>query len=158
MAGHAASYRAAKPPPSPIAPAGVLYCLAASRHANSPAGFGHKSKESPMEISRERDGEVVVVRMAGRLDSSAASATEEGLLVALGGVPPRLAIDMTGLSYISSAGLRVLLVVAKKVQQQHGKLALFGLSPNVREVFTVSGFDTIFSIAGDSTAALAAVR
>jgi anti-anti-sigma factor len=111
-----------------------------------------------MDISRERDGEVVIVRLAGRLDSSAAAAAEEGLLVALGGVPPRLTLDMTGLSYISSAGLRVLLVVAKKVQQQHGKLALFGLSPNVREVFTVSGFDTIFSIAADSAAAIATVR
>jgi stage II sporulation protein AA (anti-sigma F factor antagonist) len=65
---------------------------------------------------------------------------------------------MTGLSYISSAGLRVLLVVAKKVQQQHGKVALFGLSANVREVFTISGFDTIFSITADSGAALAVVR
>ncbi len=111
-----------------------------------------------MDISRERDGEVVIVRLAGRLDSAAAAAAEEGLLVALGGVPPRLALDMTGLSYVSSAGLRVLLVVAKKVQQQHGKLALFGLNPNVREVFAVSGFDTIFSIAADSGAALAAVR
>jgi hypothetical protein len=39
-----------------------------------------------MEISRERDGEVVIVRLAGRLDSSAASAAEEGLLVALAAV------------------------------------------------------------------------
>jgi anti-anti-sigma factor len=111
-----------------------------------------------MDISRARDGEVMIVRLSGRLDSSAAAAAEEGLLVALGGVPPRVAIDMTGLAYISSAGLRVLLVVAKKVQQQHGKVALFGLAPNVREVFTISGFDTIFAIAADTAAALAAVR
>jgi anti-anti-sigma factor len=111
-----------------------------------------------MEISREWDGDVVIARLWGRLDSSAAPEAEEGLLVALGGVPPRVAIDMTGLSYISSAGLRVLLVMAKKVQQQHGKVALFGLAPNVREVFTVSSFDTIFLIAADRAAALAAVR
>jgi len=111
-----------------------------------------------MEISRERDGEVVIVRLKGRLDSSAAAAAEEGLLVALGGVPPRVAIDMTELAYISSAGLRVLLVLAKKVQQQRGNVALFGLAPNVREVFAVSGFDSIFSIAADSAGALAAVR
>jgi anti-anti-sigma regulatory factor len=48
--------------------------------------------------------------------------------------------------------------MAKKVQQAKGKVALFGLSPNVREVFSVSGFDTIFSIQPDSAAALAAVR
>ena len=65
---------------------------------------------------------------------------------------------MSGLDYISSAGLRVLLVMAKKVQQAKGKVALYGLVPNVREVFAVSGFDTIFSIQPDSAAALAAVR
>jgi anti-anti-sigma factor len=111
-----------------------------------------------MQVSQERDGEVVVALLSGRLDSSAAPAAEEGLSAALGGVPPRVAIDMTELSYISSAGLRVLLVMAKKVQQQKGKVALFGLVPNVREVFTVSGFDTIFSIAADRAAAVASVR
>ena len=111
-----------------------------------------------MHIAHERNGEVVVVRLSGRLDSSAAAAAEEGLLVALGGVPPRLAIDMTELGYISSAGLRVLLVVAKKVQQQNGKFALGGLATNVREVFAVSGLDTIFAIEPDAAAAIAAVR
>jgi anti-anti-sigma factor len=111
-----------------------------------------------MEIAREQDGEVAIVRLSGRLDSSAATAAEEGLSAALGGAPPRVAIDMTRLAYISSAGLRVLLVLAKKVQQAKGKLALYGMTPNVREVFTVSGFDTIFSIAADPADALAAVR
>jgi anti-anti-sigma factor len=121
-------------------------------------GLAQIEGKPAMEITREWDGEVVIARLDGRLDSSAAAAAEEGLLVALSGVPPRVAIDMTKLSYISSAGLRVLLVLAKKVQQQQGKVALFGLAPNVQEVFTVSGFDTIFAIAGDCPAALAAVR
>ena len=56
---------------------------------------------------------------------------------------------MSGLEYISSAGLRVLLVVAKKVQQAKGKMVLFGLVPNVREVFSVSGFDKILAIQTD---------
>jgi anti-sigma B factor antagonist len=111
-----------------------------------------------MEISQQRDGEVVIVRLSGRLDSSAAPDAEERLSTALSGVPPRVAIDMSDLAYISSAGLRVLLVLAKKVQQQKGKVALGGLSANVREVFTVSGFDTIFPIEADAAAAIAAVR
>ena len=111
-----------------------------------------------MEISQERDGDVVIVRLSGRLDSSAAPAAEEKLSSAVVGAPPRLAIDMSDLAYISSAGLRVLLVVAKKIQQQKGKVALGGLVANVREVFTVSGFDTIFPIEADSAAAVAAVR
>ena len=67
-------------------------------------------------------------------------------------------IDLSGVDYISSAGLRVLLVLAKKVQQQKGKVALGGLVANVREVFAVSGFDSIFAIEPDTDAAIAAVR
>ena len=111
-----------------------------------------------MEISQERDGDVVIVRLSGRLDSSAAPGAEERLSASLTGTPPRVAIDMGQLVYISSAGLRVLLVLAKKVQQEKGKVALGGLAANVREVFTVSGFDTIFPIEADATAAVAAVR
>jgi anti-sigma B factor antagonist len=111
-----------------------------------------------MDISQERDGDVVVVRLTGRLDSSAAASAEERLSAAVTDTSPRVAIDMSGLAYISSAGLRVLLVVAKKVQQQKGKIALGGLAENVREVFTVSGFDTIFPIEPDRAAAVAAVR
>jgi stage II sporulation protein AA (anti-sigma F factor antagonist) len=111
-----------------------------------------------MEFAHEQTGDVVIVRLAGRLDSGAAHSAEDGFNGVLGGGTPRLAIDMTKLDYISSAGLRVLLVVAKKVQQAKGKVALFGLSPNVSEVFSVSGFDTIFSVMPDSAAAVAAVR
>jgi anti-anti-sigma factor len=111
-----------------------------------------------MDISLERDGDVVVVRLSGRLDSSVASSAEERLSAAVTDAEPRLAIDMSGLAYISSAGLRVLLVLAKKVQQQKGKIALGGLTDNVREVFAVSGFDTIFPIETDLAAAVAAVR
>ena len=110
-----------------------------------------------MEILEERDGSVIIVKPRGRLDSSAAKSAEEQLTAALGSGEPHLAIDMSGLDYISSAGLRVMLLVAKKVQQLNGKLALFGLLPNVREVFRVSGFDTILQIRDDRAAALAAV-
>jgi anti-anti-sigma regulatory factor len=49
-------------------------------------------------------------------------------------------------------------VVAKKVQQAQGKVALFGLGPSVREVFSISGFDKIFAIQDNAAAAVAAVR
>ena len=109
-------------------------------------------------MSTQAEGSIIIVKTRGRLDSGAAKSAEEGFAAALGQGAPHLAIDMTGLDYISSAGLRVLLMVAKKVQQAGGKVALFGLVPNVREVFAVSGFDTIFAIREDRAAALAAVR
>ena len=111
-----------------------------------------------MEFAQEQSGDVVIVKLTGRLDSSTAQAAEESFARVLESVTPRLAIDMSQLEYISSAGLRVLLVVAKKVQQAQGKVVLFELGRNVREVFSISGFDRIFSIQADMAGAVAALR
>src|SRR5256885_7539294 len=111
-----------------------------------------------MDFAQEQAGEVTLIKLAGRLDSGSARSAEDGFNAALGSGTPRLAIDMSRLEYISSAGLRVLLVVAKKVQQAKGKMVLFRLVPNVREVFSVSGFDKIFAIQSDADAAVAALR
>ncbi len=111
-----------------------------------------------MEFAQEQSGDVVIVKLAGRLDSGAVQPAEESFARVLATDAPRLAIDMSKLEYISSAGLRVLLVMAKKVQQAKGKVVLFGLAANVREVFSISGFDRIFSIQSDAAAAVAAAR
>jgi anti-anti-sigma factor len=109
-----------------------------------------------MEFAEEPAGEVTIVRLSGRFDSSAAPPAEERFARLLDPATPRLAIDLSRLDYISSAGLRVLLVVAKRVQQANGKVVLFGLVPNVREVFSISGFDQILAIEADAAAAVAA--
>jgi stage II sporulation protein AA (anti-sigma F factor antagonist) len=111
-----------------------------------------------MEFTQESAGDVVIAKLAGRLDSSSASSIEEQLTRVIESDAPRLAIDLSKLEYISSAGLRVLLLVARKVQQAHGKLALFGLTPSVNEVFSMSGFNTILTIRDDAAAALDTVR
>ncbi len=111
-----------------------------------------------MEFAQERAGEVVIVRLAGRLDSSAAQPAEENFGRVLADGTPHLAIDLSKLEYISSAGLRILLLVAKKVREAQGRIVLFGLVPNVREVFSISGFDQIFSIEADAAGALASIR
>ncbi len=111
-----------------------------------------------MEFAQEWLGDVLIVKLTGRLDSGTAPPAEESFARVLASGTPRLAIDMSQLEYISSAGLRVLLVVSKKVQQAQGKMVLFGLVPNVREVFSISGFDRIFSIQADQAAAVAAMR
>lgn len=111
-----------------------------------------------MNFAQERVGEHVVVRLTGRLDGDAAQPADQNFARVLAGGTPRLAIDLSELDYISSAGLRVLLVAAKKAQQAKGKLVLFGLMPNVREIFSISGFDKIFPIHPDASAALAALQ
>jgi anti-anti-sigma factor len=111
-----------------------------------------------MEFAHENAGDVVVAKISGRLDSSSAPSAEEQLTLLIANSTPRLVIDLSNLEYISSAGLRVLLVVARKVQQAQGKLSLFGLAPGVRDVFSISGFDTIFTVRDDAAAAIAAIR
>lgn len=111
-----------------------------------------------MEFAQEQSGDVTIAKLAGRLDSGSAQPAEESFARLLGSGAAHLAIDLSKLEYISSAGLRVLLVVAKKMQQANRKVVLFGLGPNVREVFSISGFDTIFAIEDDLAAAVAAVR
>jgi len=111
-----------------------------------------------MEITTERVDDVVVVKAKGRFYSNDAQAVEAGLAEAIGSGALRLALDLTEMDYISSAGLRVLLKVAKQIQRAKGKVVLFGLRPHVREVFSISAFDRIFSIHVDRAAAIAAMR
>jgi anti-anti-sigma factor len=111
-----------------------------------------------MEIATEHIDDVVDVKANGRFYSNDAQAVEAGLVEAIGTGKPCLAVDLTGMDYISSAGLRVFLKMAKQVQKANGKLVLFGLRPNVREVFSITAFDRIFSIHADRAAAIAAMR
>lgn len=84
----------------------------------------------------------------GRLDSSTAAATEKNLLALLAGEVHTIEIDMSQLDYISSAGLRVLLVSAKAAKAKGGKVVLSGLKPQILEVIKISGFDRIISVQG----------
>jgi anti-anti-sigma factor len=120
--------------------------------------FARSHGEAAMEFAQEQAGDVLIAKLAGRLDSSSAASAEESFTRLLGDGTPHLAIDLSKLDYISSAGLRILLVVAKKIQQAQGKVVLFGLGPSVREVFSISGFDKIFAIQDNAAAAVAAVR
>ena len=111
-----------------------------------------------MEIKVTRHGDVPVFRLKGRLSVVGADDLEKQIVQSIDAGAKRLLFVLDDLEYISSAGLRVLLIVAKKVQQAQGKVALCGLTPNVREIFAISGFDAIFTIQPDAAAAVAAVR
>jgi anti-anti-sigma factor len=66
----------------------------------------------------------------------------------------RLVIDCAGLDFISSAGLRSLLLAVKKMKAAGGAIALAALQPNVKEVFDISGFSALFTIHGSKADAL----
>ena len=67
----------------------------------------------------------------------------------------RVILDLSDLSYISSAGLRVLMLAARQTKAQNGTLVLTGLQPLVQEIFEISRFNLVFDIAPSLRDALA---
>ena len=108
-----------------------------------------------MEINTRSQQGVTVVTVAGKLDSITSPQAQQALdaILATGG--RKVVLDFTALDYISSAGLRVLLGAAKRLQGAGSALRLFGLNDSVREVFQISGFSTILSVYPTEADALA---
>ncbi|KAA0582606.1 STAS domain-containing protein [Azospirillum sp. Sh1] len=110
-----------------------------------------------MNITEQSVNGVTVLRAEGRIDSGNAGEFESALLSAIGAEGTRLVVDMAQLSYISSAGLRCLLVAAKAARTKRGSIALSAMAPHIREVFDVSGFSSLFEIHADAAAAVTAL-
>ncbi|MGE5504605.1 MAG: STAS domain-containing protein [Actinomycetota bacterium] len=108
-----------------------------------------------MEIREEKIGDATVLVPLARVDSATAKAFEARVLAVVNSGVARIVIDFAEMDYISSAGLRVVLVGAKMTRAPR-KFALCGMKPHIREVFDVSGFARILAIHPDRAAALAA--
>jgi anti-anti-sigma factor len=107
-----------------------------------------------MDLHEQRQGDVIVLGPVGRLDSLSCREFESRLLSALN-ESGKVVVDCAAMAYISSAGLRVLLVAAKQARAAKGQLSLAALCDNPREVFDISGFSAIFSIHPTVEAAIA---
>jgi anti-anti-sigma factor len=99
-----------------------------------------------MHIGEERTEGTVILGLSGRLDATTAKMFEERILGVIGSAAPRLVVDLAQLEYISSAGLRVLLLAAKRLAGTERKMVLCSLQEQVRQVFDIAGFSAIFSI------------
>jgi anti-anti-sigma factor len=111
-----------------------------------------------MELAPKRFADAVVVRPAGRVDQSSAEAFQHALVPYLQRCTPeqdQVILDLSGLEYISSAGLRVLMLAGKQCKAQKGTLVLTGLQPLVREIFEISKFTMVFTITPSLGEALA---
>lgn len=98
-----------------------------------------------MEIIKNLDGQVCNIAIEGRLDTTTAPQLEAELKSSLNGVS-ELVLDLGKLEYISSAGLRVLLS-AQKVMNAQGSMKIINVIPEVMEVFEITGFTDILTIA-----------
>lgn len=95
--------------------------------------------------TREQSG-VVVASVSGRIDHTSSEAFEKSLLpllAACGVGHPPLLLDFSGVDYISSAGLRVLMAASRQAKGQKGVFAIAALQPLVQEVFAISRFNLI---------------
>lgn len=108
-----------------------------------------------MEITQEKKGNINVVKVQGRLDASTSAKLEEALNEFSSQDKVRVLVDCQELEYISSAGLRVLLAAAKDFQKRNGKIFLSSLNANVKQVFEISGFTSIFPIYESTEKAIA---
>ena len=109
-----------------------------------------------MDISEDRKADVVVLALSGKLDATTAKDFEDKILGVINSGIQRLVVDLSQLEYVSSSGLRVFLVAARRLERTDGKIVLCSMKDQVRQVFDLAGFSSILSIYGSRDEALRA--
>ena len=120
--------------------------------------LGGELFKASREIPQERMGNTLILMLEGRVDGANARDFQVGLEEAIDGSETAVILDLEQLSYISSAGLRViLLMMAATLRNQSAEFAVCSLSESIREIFAISGFDKIVNIHDSKDEALAAL-
>jgi len=107
-----------------------------------------------MDISEDRKADAVILALSGKLDATTAKTFEDKILGVINSGTQRLVVDLSQLEYVSSSGLRVLLLAAKRLQGTDGKIVLCALKDQIRQVFDLAGFSSILSIYGSRDEAI----
>jgi len=110
-----------------------------------------------MQISQERFGNARILALTGRIDNG----SSEGFKTGLGAHVAEcraggdcLVLDFSAVDYISSVGLRALMLVARQAREQGGTIVVTALQPVVREIFEISRFNLVFECFGSVRQAL----
>ena len=108
-----------------------------------------------MEITQRVEGDVTVFLPEGRVDTQAATEMDQALQAAMSAGNPNMVVDMSGVDYISSAGLRALAAAQVRSKAEGGDMKLAALNTRVTRVFRIIGFDLLMSIHDTPEAAIA---
>lgn len=108
-----------------------------------------------MKIDMHDKEDVKVVRFEGKLDTNTTPDAEVKLMAIVNDGCGKILVDFQKLDFVSSAGLRILLVTAKKLGTTGGSLRVCGLNETVRDIFDISGFSTLLRVFDDEQEALA---
>ena len=98
-----------------------------------------------MVITENKVGDLLTLALEGRLDTTTAPSLQEALIPSFDKAKD-ISLDFSGIDYVSSAGLRVLLLGQKKALSTGGKMSLKGVSEDVMEVLEMTGFDEMLTI------------
>ncbi len=111
-----------------------------------------------MDINQTSIDNVPVVSVSGRIDATTSQDLESILNELIDQNKSKIVLDLEGVVYISSVGLRVLLATQKKVRPKKGDVKLVSLQPFVREVFEMTGFNRLFTIYPNREEALSGIK
>ena len=111
-----------------------------------------------IRVVEEREGDVLVLLPVGRVDSSNAHLFEALVMQRIGEGERQVIVDFSRLDFISSAGLRVLLLAAKALEGDARTFVVCAMQQHIREVFRINGFDRIIPMEESRAAAVAASR
>ncbi len=110
-----------------------------------------------LQLEETAEGGVLVVAPKGRLDSAASPGFGERLAQLAQAPSARLVLDLGGVDFLSSAGLRVILSTLKTLKAGQGRMAVCAVQPPVLEVLEISGFAALLSIHPGRSGALEAL-
>jgi anti-anti-sigma factor len=109
-----------------------------------------------MEVTESRSGSTTTLKIVGRVDSSVAKALEQKVRE-VASRDDAIVVDLSGMHYVSSAGLRSFIILAKQAHAKNQTIALTGMSDEVSEIFDISGLLELFKIYDSVEAAIAAL-
>jgi anti-sigma B factor antagonist len=113
-----------------------------------------------MNVSSRRFANAIVLRVEGRLDQDTCGAFTTDLMKSVDVAAAEngaVVLDLAGLEYISSAGLRCFMLASRQAKSQHAKIAVSALQPMVAEIFQISHFNLVFQVFPTVREALGAV-
>ena len=116
---------------------------------------GYDLRRRKMGLNFERENGIMIVIAEGRVDGSNAQEFQGALSEVIDEDDRCVVLDLGKITYISSAGLRVILLTAKALKRQDADLAVCSLTDSIREVFEISGFDKIIQVRASQPDAIA---
>ena len=102
--------------------------------------------DSLVEVKEDLRGDILILKVNGRLDAVSSPSTEKKIFDYINNGHVKILLNFSGVDYLSSAGMRVLLSVAKKLKAISGKLIVCSVTPNVMDVLKMSGFDHVLEL------------